>query len=139
MQTGLFVHETTIRLAHTDAAGLLFFPNQFLLAHEAYEEWLTAAGFSLAMALRSGELLLPIVHCEADYTLPVFVGDRVTVMLSSPAQSQHSFTLGYRFVRGADEVGSARTVHVSIARTSGQKVPLPPALLRALSQITPPG
>lgn len=136
MQRQMFRHHTTVRLAHTDAAGLLFFPNQFLLAHEAYEEWLKLAGFSIAQVLRERELLIPIVHCEADFHAPLQVGDQLVVELRCESRGTHSFTLGYTLRRGEEVVGTTKTVHVCVERKSMGKVPPPSALVAALDAIS---
>ncbi|MFZ9683665.1 MAG: 1,4-dihydroxy-2-naphthoyl-CoA hydrolase, partial [Cephaloticoccus sp.] len=39
-----FIYERTIRLAETDAAGIVYFANYLGLCHEAYEAALAAAG-----------------------------------------------------------------------------------------------
>lgn len=132
-----FRHQTAIRLAHTDAAGLLFFPNQFLLAHEAYEEWLKSAGFSIATVLRDGAFLIPIVHCEADFLAPLQVGNQLVVELHCESRGTHSFTLGYAFHRGMEIVGSAKTVHVCVERKSMAKTAPPDELANALDAISP--
>lgn len=137
--TNEFRHETTVRLAHTDAAGLLFFSNQFLLAHEAYEEWLRAAGFSMIDVIRKGEILIPIVHCEGDYLAPLLAGDRLMVKLNCHSRSEHAFTLGYEFVRGSKIVGRATTVHVCVARKTMSKIAPPDELAAALTAISVAG
>ncbi len=136
MLTAAYRHQTTVRLAHTDAAGLLFFPNQFLLAHEAYEEWLRSAGFSIAQVLREGAVLIPIVHCEADFLIPLQVGDSLVVEMRCEARGTNSFTLGYTLHRGKEIVGSVKTVHVCMARASMGKIPPPSALADALDAIS---
>jgi hypothetical protein len=36
----MYTYQTTIRLHHTDAAGVVFFSNLFVIAHDAYESFL---------------------------------------------------------------------------------------------------
>ena len=53
---GTFIYKTEIRLHDTDAAGPLFFANQFTIIHDAYEQLLetgTQAGFLDAMRTRA--------------------------------------------------------------------------------------
>ena len=71
----MFIYQTKIKLHETDAAGLLFFSNQFKIIHDAYEGLLENLGFGFAQLIREKEFFLPIVHTESDYKLPLFVGD----------------------------------------------------------------
>lgn len=69
----MFTYKTTIKLHETDAAGLLFFSQQFKLIHDAYEELLDSRRDRFRGHAKK-EDFLPIVHAEADYKKPLFVG-----------------------------------------------------------------
>ena len=71
----MYTYQTKIKLHETDAAGLLFFSNQFKLVHDAYEELLETIGLGFAELIRNKDYFLPIVHAEADFKLPLFVDD----------------------------------------------------------------
>ena len=79
----MFIHQTTIRLHHTDAAGLLFFADQFKLAHDAYESFMESIGYPFAPLLRTSQYLLPIVHAEADYGAALSTGDKITIQVTA--------------------------------------------------------
>jgi 1,4-dihydroxy-2-naphthoyl-CoA hydrolase len=130
----MFEHKTQVRLHDTDAAGLLFFGHQFKLAHDAYETMMEEAGFSLARILKEGDILLGIVRAEADFSAPLFVGDRLTITVKVERVGRTSFILVYELT-DADRVrvGSVRTVHVCMDRTDNKKRPLPDSLKAALS------
>ena len=68
----------TVRLGHTDAAGVMFFPAAFEMEQEFFERWLEAGGMSVRGMLEGALAPTPVVHCEADYRRPVRVGDRLT-------------------------------------------------------------
>ena len=132
----MYQYQTTVKLHETDAAGLLFFAHQFRIAHDAYEAFMTSAGFGFATVLKQGSFLLPIVHASADFTAPLFVGDALTVSVQAEEVSEHSFVLSYQLSRGqGTEVGRARTVHVCLSMKTKQKEPLPEPLREALQQI----
>jgi 1,4-dihydroxy-2-naphthoyl-CoA hydrolase len=131
-----FQYQTKVQLHDTDAAGLLFFGHQFRMVHDAYQAYLESCGFSFAEVLKRGEILIPIVHAEADFDKPLAVGDRLQIELTATKISTHSFVLHYRLVNEKQQqVGSAETVHVTIGRQSGQKVELPGPLREALEVI----
>ena len=53
-------YQRTIRLADTDAAGIVFFANYLVLCHEAYESALSAAGLPVQEFITSGDVIVPI-------------------------------------------------------------------------------
>ena len=132
-----FQYDTTIKLHDTDAAGLLFFGHQFRIVHDAYQAFMEESGFNFAEIIRQGEILVPIVHAEADYLEPLAVGDKLTIVMSAAKISEHSFTLSYDLQRpNLTSVGTVQTVHVTVDRVSGKKTPLPVSLRGALQNIT---
>lgn len=134
----MFTHQTTIRLHHTDAAGLLFFAEQFKLAHDAYESFMESIGYAFAPLLRSSTYLLPIVHAEADFGAALSTGDKITIQVVAERIGDTSFTLGYTLLRnGAEMVGTVKTVHVLIDKRTGQAITLLPELREKLATISP--
>jgi 1,4-dihydroxy-2-naphthoyl-CoA hydrolase len=132
----VFEFRTSVRLHHTDAAGLLFFADQFKLAHDAYETFMESAGFPFAPLLRSGEFLLPVVHAEADFKGMLQTGDKLVIQVRAERIGDTSFTLAYTILRNDTElVGSVKTVHVLVSRSNMQKLPLQPRLRSALEKI----
>ncbi|RMH71204.1 MAG: acyl-CoA thioesterase [Gemmatimonadetes bacterium] len=129
----MYIYHTSIKLHDTDAAGLLFFANQFKLAHDAYETFFNALGFNLGKMIQSGTFVLPIVHADADFTAPLFVGDRVGIRIHLGKVGRSSFTLLYDILRETGEtVGRVKTVHVAIDKQTREKIELPERLKMAL-------
>ncbi len=133
----MFTHQTTIRLHHTDAAGLLFFAEQFNLAHDAYESFMESIGYPFAPLLRTSQYLLPIVHAEADFGAALNTGDKIAIQVTAERIGDTSFTLGYTLLRnGSEPVGSVKTVHVLIDKRTGQTLTLLPDLRTKLATIS---
>lgn len=127
-----FTSESTVRLYDTDAAGFLFFGAQFRFAHEALENFLEHLGLPIAEIVRGRNVLFPVVHAEADYRLPLAVGDRLTVRVGVRALGERSFTIGYRlFVADGRDAGSVTTVHAALDAAAGSSCPLPTAVREA--------
>lgn len=119
----------TIRLRHTDAAGLLFFPRLFEIVQDTLEDLMDATGSTLAERLAGDGPILPIAHCEADFVRPLRVGDVVTVEVALEREGERSFTLGFVFRdEGGAEAARAQTVHVAMDRRTGASVPLTDAM-----------
>jgi len=121
-----WTHHKPIRLHHTDAAGIIFFPRLLELAHEAYEALLDALGFPLAQGLATDGPILPIGRCEADYLRPLKLGMTVAIEITVLREGNRSFTLGYVFRdEEGTEMARAQTVHVGMDRRTGKSVELP--------------
>lgn len=130
----MYAYPTTIKLHDTDAAGRLYFANQFRLTHEAYEAFISTLGFPLADLLKKGQIALPIVKAEADYKAPLGVGDQVAILVRPLRIGQTSFTLVSRLVCEGRTVGHVTTVHVALDARRGVKRPLPARLRAALQK-----
>ncbi len=132
----MYIHQTIVRLHNTDAAGLLFFAEQFRLAHDAYESFMESIGYPFAPLLRKSDFLLPIVHAEADFLKPLSTGDRLEIQVKAEKIGDSSFTLGYTLLRDRTEpVGTVKTVHVLINRRDGTSRSLLPELRQKLESI----
>ncbi len=129
----MHVYETTIRLQHTDAAGVVFFARFFELAHVAYEDFLIACGYPLARDMARAPIYYPIVHASSDYRASLRLGDAVRIEVEVREVKSRSFTLGYR-VLAADGTEAARvtTVHMAVDAATGRSTRLPAPLATAL-------
>ncbi|MCY4484445.1 MAG: acyl-CoA thioesterase [Spirochaetaceae bacterium] len=126
-----FVHPVTVRLHHTDAAGVIFCSRLLELAHEAYEALLDKAGLGVGRLLADGEVLLPVVAVEAEFTRPIRVGDRLQVELHLSRRGDHSYQVEYCFRDPSGRVKArAATRHVAIAAAGSGPVQLPSPLAR---------
>ena len=132
----MFTYKTKIRLHDTDAAGIIFFANQFKLIHDAYEDLLEKFGWGFKKMLKGTSYFLPIVHAESNYKTPVFVGDKVAITIKVGHVGNTSFSFEYTLKRGKTLVGTAKTVHVTISQKTRKKIPLPSALRSALNKFS---
>lgn len=132
----MHIYHHKIKLHDTDAAGILFFSNQFKYIHDAYEELLDKIGFGFSVLLTQKDYFLPIVHAESDYCSPVFAGDIVTIEVTVDEIGKTSFAFSYKITnQNAILVGKARTVHVTIDKHSREKINLPADLKLKIDQI----
>lgn len=118
----MFHYKTTVLLNHTDCYGIIFFANQPIFCHAAFQAWLEQVGMPLAQDRSSASELMVIVRCESEYQAPVRLGDHLTVAFAVERIGTTSVT--NRFVltnQHGVQVGLVRTVHVLIdARTSAK-------------------
>lgn len=135
----VYEKEITIRLSHTDAVGILFFSRIFELGDDILEGMLEDSGIPMAEAMRAN-VITPVVHAEADYRIPVTVGDRVKVRAVVERLGTSSITWNFSFKHPAGgEAAMVKVVQVSIDKTTRMKIPLPQRLREALSKYVEPG
>jgi 1,4-dihydroxy-2-naphthoyl-CoA hydrolase len=133
MDPNRFAYAFSVRLHDTDAAGRLFFGHLFRHAHDAYEAFMAQVGLPLERLIREGEILLPLVHAEADYHRPLCQGDRVAVALAIEEIRTRSFAVGYRFeTQDGTLAATAKTVHIQINRDGSPAAGLDDAVRDAM-------
>lgn len=132
----MFEYNYKITMADTDAAGVLFFANQFKIIHEAYESLLDVIGYSIKIIITKEEFLLPIIHAESDFTGAVRLSDQLTIEISLEKTGDRSFSLNYNLLnQKGDSIGTANTVHVAIDKESFKKTELPENFIEGLKEI----
>ncbi len=126
----MFKVRSKITLKDTDAAGIIFFSNILVKAHEAYEELLEEIGINLNEAIRKNDYLIPIVHAEADYRSTLVQGDSVIISVFVENIGESSFCLKYDFTIEHNKIlaANARTVHACISKQTRAKIPIPDSL-----------
>lgn len=124
-----------VRFQDVDAAGVVFHARMFDYFHDAYVNFLRAAGVPLEDALRDGAWAAPLRRAEADYRRPLRFGQEVMVSLTAAAVDETEYVIRYR-VEGEEGVAcEGRTVHVSVDPGSFRRRPVPDLLRHALEQL----
>jgi 1,4-dihydroxy-2-naphthoyl-CoA hydrolase len=126
-----FSYTRTIRLADTDAAGVVFFARTLAICHEAYEEAIAAAGIDLRNLLGAADVIVPIAKSEAEYLRPLRVGDKVRISVAHEALSANAFAIRFEIVKlGPPEKVAARvrTEHVCTSLAKRERVAMPAAV-----------
>lgn len=122
----MYTYQHKIKLHESDAAGIIFFSNQFKIVHDAYESLLDHLGLGFPVLLKEKSYFLPIVHAESDFKKPILVGDLLEIHVTVEHVGETSFTFAYTILNTQQDcVGTAKTVHVTIDKKTRQKIPLP--------------
>tara|TARA_Y100001968_G_C18892880_1_gene497061 strand:+ start:110 stop:556 length:447 start_codon:yes stop_codon:yes gene_type:complete len=123
--------EYSVRFGDLDAAGVIHFYQLFRWCHEAWEKSLDLYGISPTKVFPSAEqgcevaFALPIVHCKADFLLPIKLGDKLILNLNPKILSSDSFSIDFKIIRNNIAVAYACIVHVSITPKDRQRCQLP--------------
>ena len=123
--------QRTVRFGETDAAGVVHFLQLFKWCHEAWEESLEKYGIVLQdifpttqIDISQLDVVLPVVHCEANYFKPLYVGDSINIELYPEKTNDSSFILRFKFKKNAEKVAMANIKHVSINPITREKCSL---------------
>jgi 1,4-dihydroxy-2-naphthoyl-CoA hydrolase len=131
-----FEYPVYIGMSSVDRAGVLFYPELFRHAHDAYEAFMTELGQDLAGLIDARERALPIVHAEADYLRPLRHGTRTRVRVWVERIGRTSFAIAAEFIGPSGEpCARVSTVHVCIEPAGGQPLPLPEDLRARLAGV----
>ena len=125
METLMFTYKTRIFLHHTDAAGRLFFANQFFLIHEAKELFYESLGLPISYMLEHPDITLPVVHAESDYKAILVSGDEIEIQVWVEKIGETSVSFSFDLFKNKDLVGTGRTVCVAVDKRTGKKTPIP--------------
>ena len=131
----MYSFSTTVRLHHTDAAGILFFANLFIIAHECYETFLDPE-VNFYFMFNEKELMMPIVHAGADYLKPLRVSDKININLRLGNIGDSSFSLEYEVLTEDGEIAATvKTSHVVRKKDGSATVSLPAVLREKLESL----
>lgn len=121
----MFTHHARIYLHHTDAAGRLFFAQQFYLIHEAKEHFLESLGLGIKELLDHPVVVFPLVHAESDYRTVLEAGDRIDIAVGIEKIGETSVVFNFIISKSGVVAGTARTVSVAADKITHKKVPIP--------------
>lgn len=129
MSNAPFVSEKLIRFHHCDPAGIVFYPQYFILFHELLEDWFNRGlGLNYADLISKERRGLPTAHIDCDFRIPSKIGDTVQMQLAVKRVGNTSITLAVSVRRGAQVRVIANQVLVLISLEDGAVLPIPPPL-----------
>jgi 4-hydroxybenzoyl-CoA thioesterase len=129
----MFRVEKLIRFHHCDPAGIVFYPQYFVLMHELVEDWFARGlGIDYAEFIREHGLGLPMVKVECEFLAPNPMGNMLTLELAVKRIGTSSITLAVNGIaNGRHSLRALLTVvHASIAPM--RPVPISDDLRRAM-------
>jgi len=139
---GVFQRERLIRFSDCDPAGIVFYPQYFVMFNGLVEDWVEEGlGVGFRQLLMERRIGLPTVRLEADFRAVSRMGDRVLLSL----QVQR---LGSKSIRLSSQCTSAndgelrmqmRQVLVTTSLESHQAIEVPADLRAAIEAQTAAG
>ena len=120
-----FKKDFQVRFREADPAGIGYFANVFSFAHDAFEDFIQAAGFTWKEWFLTKDYIIPIRHTECNFTRPFLPGDVYQISVSVAKLGDSSFQMKYQFLQGANLHAEVRMTHVFLDYKSKQKIPVP--------------
>lgn len=125
-----------IRLADTDAAGVVYFAHLLHICHIAYEEILVKNEINLQEWVKQGTIAMPIVHGEIDCLRPIYWGDLVWILLTPHFLSETELEITYHLTTEAQPdniLAKGKTRHVCIDPKTRKRIPFPSPMQSVLN------
>jgi 4-hydroxybenzoyl-CoA thioesterase len=130
-----FVREKLIRFHYCDPAGIVFYPQYFVLFNELVEDWFnTELERDYATFLTEERLGVPMAHIECDFLAPSKIGERLRLELTVSKIGNTSLTLAvYGSAEGEPRV-RAKLVVVLASLDQHRPVPFSAAFRQKLAR-----
>jgi 4-hydroxybenzoyl-CoA thioesterase len=135
-----FARPRKIRFSDCDPAGIVFFPQYFVMFNGFVEQWVDEGlGLSYAALIMQRRVGLPTVRLEADFRAISRIGDEVTLALGVQHLGGRSLTLDLH-CDGADGARrvSIKQVLVTTSLESHKAIEIPADLRAAIERSTTP-
>ncbi|MDM0077697.1 thioesterase family protein [Variovorax sp. J2P1-59] len=138
-KTAEFRRERLIRFSDCDPAGIVFYPQYFVMFNGLVEDWVNEElGIGYHKLIAEQRIGLPTVRLEADFRAVSRLGDRVVLGLTVERLGTRSLTLGLHCF---DHQGETRMrmhqVLVTTSLDSHRAVEIPAALRDAIVRGAP--
>ena len=130
----VFRRDRLIRFSDCDPAGIVFYPQYFVMLNGLVEEWVNdALGIGHHTLITERRIGLPTVHLEVDFTAVSRLGDAVTLALQVERLGGRSLTLQLQCL-GADASLRLRMrqVLVTTSLATHRTLDVPPDLRAAI-------
>ena len=117
--------EKTVRFAHCDPAGIVFYPRFFELMQEATEDFFRhAIGMPFEELVSRDGIVMPIVSLDVRWHAPSRLADVLAIDVGVARLGAASIDFTYEMTCGGERRMSARTTQVQTRRETGRSTPI---------------
>ncbi|HJU70421.1 MAG TPA: thioesterase family protein [Paucimonas sp.] len=129
-----FYAEQLVRFSHCDPAGIVFFPQYFIMFNGLVEDWFNEGlGMDYANYITARRLGFPIVNLNCDFISPSKIGEKITLGLKLEHLGKSSLKLGVTCSYKGVERVRATMVLVAMDLDQAKGVPIPDDLRSLMS------
>ena len=130
-----FVVRKFVRFGHCDPAGIIYYPQYFMLAHDCKEDWFRdGVGYPFEQMVTRDRRGFPIVKLEAEFARPSRLGEELAFDIWVEGVGATSLKLAYRCRLGDEERMRMTSTLVHVDLDEGKAVPIPDWLRARLSR-----
>ncbi len=134
--SAVFTVQRLVRFSDCDPAGMVFYPQYFVMLNGLVEDWFTQ-GLQVNYAHFLGErrLGLPMASLQCDFKVPSRMGETIALHLRLLRQGKRSLTLGVQCT-GADNTlrWSAQAVVVTTSLEHDGSISIPPDVVQGIAR-----
>ena len=128
----IFYSDMLVRFSHCDPAGIVFYPQYFIMFNGLVEDWFNQGlGLNYAHYITGHRLGFPIVKLECDFTAPSKIGEIITLGLKLQKLGRSSLEIAVD-CRYRDEARLAARLVLVAMDLDRQRAQAVPDDLRAL-------
>ena len=134
-----YVVRKFVRFSHCDPAGIIFYPQYFVLAHDCKEDWFReGVGYPFENMVTRDRRGFPIVKLDAQFMQASRLGEELTFEITVHGVGATSLKLDYRCRMGKEERMKMHSTLVHIDLDAGKPVPIPDDLRERLLRFAVP-
>lgn len=93
-----FIAERLVRFSDCDPAGIVFFPNYFVMLNGVVEDWWRAIGHPWTETIVQRRMGTPTAQLDSRFVAPSLFGERLSFHLRVEQLGRSSLTLSHRIV-----------------------------------------
>jgi 4-hydroxybenzoyl-CoA thioesterase len=136
----LFKRDIKVRFAHTDAAGIMFYPRYFELVNNHVEDWFgEGIGFDFKHLHIDEKRAVPTAHIKADFFKPSFMHDELIFTLELTKVGTSSIALVVKANCGDEARLKVSLILVHMDMATGKSLPWPDDMRAAMGKWLPQG
>lgn len=134
-----FRRDRRIRFSDCDPAGIVFYPQYFVMLNGLIEDWVNEQlGLDYASLVSERRIGLPTVRLEVDFKAVSRLGDRIRLGLQVERLGGASLTLNLHCAGLDDDIRmQMRQVIVTTSLDSHKAIPIPTDLREAITRWCP--
>ena len=96
----IHIHQISVEWGDCDPAGIVFYPNYYRWMDEATFHLFDSAGYGWTeIREKFGPPGLPLVATHAEYRIPGFFGDKMSIEVGVSEWGTKSLTVSHRFMK----------------------------------------
>ena len=132
---GPFEREVAIRFAHCDPAGIVFYPQYFVIMNVLMEDWFSEGlGVDFAHMVSRRRIGIPTVAIECAFSKPSRLGELVTFSVAVTRVGERSIGIEVQAVADGELRLRATQTIVMMSLDTMKAIPIPPDVRANLSR-----